>query len=163
MKKLAIPMALLKRILNDLINNMESSCNDKSPENDFFLKRGILEGFKVVQSRVNTWATHQTNLSKLLESGKRRRVTKEITLSQGRYRKYEWYEGRKFFSLAFLWGREQPAPEIVLAIQNTDTLANEYLVYQGSLSYDNLVKEAKRSGIRGIWGAMKTVEWKPSE
>jgi hypothetical protein len=163
MKTFAIPNTLMKRILDDLRAAIKSERYEEITKGDFFLIQGMLEVLNMVESTLNTWTIHQANLSKLREWGERRRVTKEITLSHGRYRKFEWYEGRRFISLAFLWGNNQPDPEIGLQIQNADTLANEFFVYQGALSYDNLVTAAKKSGIRGIWGAKKTAEWKPSE
>ena len=86
-------------------------------------------------------------------------MTKNVTLSSGRYRKFEWYEGKIFIALAFRWGREQPEPEIGLQIQDVTTLMSEFLVYQGALGYDDLVELAKNKGIRGIRNP-KTDEWR---
>jgi hypothetical protein len=163
MKRKAIPSALMKRILTRLRAAIKSTCTDEKSENEFSFRFGMLEGFNAVEAKLRTWTKHQENISKLKASGQKRRVTKAVTLSEGRYRKYEWYEGKKFFSLAFRWGKEQPNPEIGLEIENVDTLDYEFLVYEGDLNYDDLMRAAENSGIRGIWGGKKTGDWKPLE
>jgi hypothetical protein len=160
-KSFAIPNTLMKRILNDLKTAVKTRRKDEMSERDFLLRQGMLEALNVVESRLSTWTIHQANLSKMREWGERKRVTKEITLSDGRYRKFEWYAGRRFISLAFRWGKDQPDPEIGLEIQSVDTLATEFLVYQGTLTYDNLVTAAKRSGLRGVRDSKNAAEWKP--
>jgi hypothetical protein len=163
MKRKAIPSALMKSILTRLRAAIKSTCTDEKSEKEFSFYLGMLEGFNAVEAKLKTWTKHQENISRLKASGQKRRVTKAVTLSEGRYGEYEWYEGKKFFSLAFRCGEKELNPEIGLEIESVDTLDYESLVYRGDLNYGDLVRAAQNSGIRGIWGRKKTGDWKPLE
>jgi hypothetical protein len=54
----------------------------------------------------------------LNRSGKKFLITKDIDLSDGRYRKLEWYEGDQFIVLAWRHGMHE-CGELMLEIQNT--------------------------------------------
>lgn len=157
---LAISEKILKRILADIRVGLEPEKTDDLSASDALQRRWMSEGLNVLEGRIDTWAAHQRNIQKLRQSRLTRLVTKNVTLSRGRYRKFEWYEGKRFIALAFRWGTEQPEPEIGLQIQDVNTLRNKFLVYQGALSYDDLVELAKRKGIRGIRNSNTTNEWR---
>ena len=156
---IAIPEKILRRIVADLRSGLEPKKTDDLCGTDALQRHWMVEGLKFLEGRINTWVTHQRNVRKLKAGSLTRLVTKNVTLSSGRYRKFEWYEGKRFISLAFRWGREQPEPEIGLQIQEINTLNSKFLVYQGTLGYDDLVELAKTKGIRGIRNP-NTNEWR---
>lgn len=151
---IAIPEKILRRILAEIRTALESE------KTDFLQRQSMVEGLNFLEGRTNTWATHQKNFRKLKESVLPRLVTKNIMLSAGRYRKFEWYEGKRFISLAFRWGKEQPEPEIGLQIQDVNILRSEFFTYQGLLGYDDLVELAQKKGIRGIRNPKTINEWR---
>lgn len=51
-------------------------------------------------------------------------------------------------------------PKPGVQIQDLRTLKSEFLAYQGSLDYDDLVDLAKRKGIRGIRNTKTPNEWR---
>jgi hypothetical protein len=154
-----VPKTFLKHLFQTLKAALKQDHEPAVSERDFILRQGMVEGISLIESRINTWAVHQKNETKLKASGQKRLITKEITLSEGRYRKFEWYEGRRFFSLAFRWGKDQPAAEIALQIQNINTLDSDYFTYTGSLDYDTLVNKAKSGGLRRIKKSKTSQEW----
>jgi hypothetical protein len=101
---IAIPEKILRRIIADFRTALESE------NTDFLQRQRMVDGLNFLEGRINTWVTHQRNVRKLKAGSLTRLVTKNVTLSRGRYRKFEWYEGKRFISLAFRWGRDQPEP-----------------------------------------------------
>jgi hypothetical protein len=160
--KFYIPNTVLSQVFQSFKTTLKAEPDSAMPNHDFLLRQGMLEGINLVESRVNTWILHQKNRAKLAISGESRLITKEITLSKGHYRKFEWYEGIRFFSLAFRWGKDQPSPEIALQVQNTNTLDNEYFIYVGTLKYNTLVSKARSGGIRGVKNSKTKQEWNVS-
>lgn len=144
----------MKCILADLRSALEPEKTTELSDEDSLQRHWMAEGLNFFEGKINTWVTHQRNVRKLKEGALSKLVTKNVTLSVGRYRKFEWYQGKHFISLAFLWGRNQPEAEIGLQIQDVNTLRSEFLVYQGTLGYDDLVDLAKKKGLRGIQSSM---------
>ena len=160
MSMVNIPEKILQRILADLKAALKSEKTSDLLDKDFLQRHGMVEGINLLEGKIDSWVTHQKNLRKLRSGSLPRLVTKNVTLSAGRYRKFEWYQGKRFISLAFRWGREQPEPEIELQIQDCNTLRSDFLVYQGTLGYDDLVDLAKKKGLRGIQSSMTPNEWR---
>lgn len=161
MGTIVIPQKIVKHVLADFRTALKSEKTNNLSDKDALLRQGMMEGLNFLEGKINAWVTHQRNVRKLKQSRLPRLVTKDITLSAGRYRKFEWYQGNRFISLAFRWGKEQPEPEIGLQIQDVNTLRSEFLVYHGALGYDHLVDLVERKGIRGIRNAKTANEWRP--
>jgi hypothetical protein len=154
-----VPKNFLSHLFRTLKDNLKPKEGEETAEREFVLRQGMVEGISLIESRISRWFAHQKNLARLAVSGKRLLVTKNVTLSEGRYRKFEWYEGTKFYSLALRWGRDQTAPEIALQVQNTANLDNEYLIYQGTDGYDDLKKASRVRGVRGIRASKTDPLW----
>jgi hypothetical protein len=165
-KEKIILIKTLKHILGDLKQALKMSREgEKQSESDFLLRQGMLEGIQVIEGRINLFTHHQKSQNKRLSKKQRRLVTKNICLSDGRYRKFEWYEGKMFYSLAFRQAKEDPIGEIALQIQETKTLDNQYFIYikpsqvKKPLDYEDLVKHAKQKGIQGL-DIKDSTKWK---
>lgn len=160
MSTVAITEKILKCILADLKAALKSEKTSDLLDKDFLQRHGMVDGINLLEGQIDTWVTHQKNLRKLRAGSLPRLVTKNVKLSAGRYRKFEWYQGKRFIALAFRWGRNQAEPEIGLQIQDCNTLRSEFLVYQGTLGYDDLLDLAKRRGLRGVRSFMTPNEWR---
>ena len=150
----------MKHVLDSLKDAVKSEQRSISDKREIFHRQGMSDALSQVESRLRLWFIHQTHHAWMLGKNLKRRVVKNINISDGRYRKFEWYEGKRFYSLALRWGKDQPEAEIALQIQDINTLDNEYYVYTGDEEYNALKKKAKEKGVRGVRSKSMLPNWR---
>ena len=97
----SIPVNLLEKWINDLQSILKAEFREAKSGTDLTLNQGMRHGLDQIHSRLNTWLRHQENMEALSRSGRRFLITKDVDLSDGRYRKLEWYQGDLFVVLAW--------------------------------------------------------------
>jgi hypothetical protein len=116
-------------------------------------------GLDQIGHRIETWLRHRDNIETLVHSGKPFLITKDVTLSRGRYRKLEWYEGIFFLVLAWRFGINDERGELMLEIHDTGDLSKTYLVYEGCLTFDDLAALGRESGMEAIRNEGNRQDW----
>jgi hypothetical protein len=153
----SIPVALLLGWISELQSILKAEVTEG--KTDLTLNQGMRHGLDQITSRLNTWLRHQENVEALSRSGTNFLITKDVNLSDGRYRKLEWYEGDKFIVLAWRHARDAEEGELMLEIEDAQDLSKTYLVYQGALSYDDLAVLAREGGLDSIKTEKNRQEW----
>lgn len=95
----------------------------------------------------------------LKRSGEKFLITKDIDISDGRYRKLEWYQGDLFVVLAWRHGKNQERGELMLEREDTRDLSTTYLVYAGSSSFDDFAGLARVGGLDSTKAERNRGEW----
>ena len=115
----SIPVNLLERWISELQSILKAEI--PKGKADLTLNQGMRHGLDQIQSRLNTWLRHQENIQALNRSGEKFLITKDVDLSDGRYRKLEWYQDNLFVVLAWRHGKHEETGELMLEIQDTGT------------------------------------------
>jgi hypothetical protein len=155
----SIPIALLEGWISELQSILKAEFREAKTGTDFKINQGMRHGLDQIRARLNTWLTHQENVQALNQSGKRLLITKDVNLSEGRYRKLEWYQGDHFIVLAWRHGMSEETGELMLEIQETRDLSKTYLLYHGSSSFDDLAGLAREGGMEAVRNEGNRSEW----
>jgi len=155
----SIPVNLLEGWIAEMQSILKGEARTGETRTDLVLNKGIRHGLDQVQHKITTWLTHQENVQALKRSGEKFLITKDIDLSDGRYRKLEWYEGDLFLTLAWRHGRNEETGELMLELQRVQDLSKTYLVYQGGSSFDELAGLARESGMEAVKNQENQGEW----
>jgi hypothetical protein len=155
----SIPVTLLEGWITELQVILKAEVREAKTGTDFSINQGMRHGLDQIQSRLNTWLRHQENIQSLSRSGKKFLITKDIDLSDGRYRKLEWYQGDLFVVLAWRHGKNEEMGELMLELQDTRNLSKIFLVYQGDSSFDELAELARVGGLDSIKTEGNRGEW----
>jgi hypothetical protein len=154
-----VPVILLKTWINDLTSKLKHACEESKDYADSLLYQGMTEGIGQVGCRLDTWCRHQKCLETLNRLGIKFLMVRRVNLSDGRYRKLEWYEGDQFITLAFRHAKDADRGEIMLEIQQVQELSKTYCVYEGNLTFDDLVGLARESGLKAVRNEGDWREW----
>lgn len=154
-----IPISVVERWITELQSILKQESQESRPQPDLWINKGMRHGIAQIEGKLTTWLRHQENMKTLSLSGKRFLITKDINLSDGRYRKFEWYEDDLFLTLAWRHGMNEERGELMLEIQQVRDLSKTYLVYTGSSSFDELAGLARRNGMESIWDEGNRNEW----
>ena len=155
----SIPVNIVEGWITELQAILKGAAQESKTQPDFLINKGMRHGVAQIGARLTTWLRHQENIQSLSRSGEKFLVTKDIDLSDGRYRKLEWYENNLFLTLAWRHGMNAEKGELMLEIQDTRDLSKTFLVYQGGLSYDELAGLARESGMKAIRNEGNRREW----
>ena len=154
-----IEVRLIEAWINDLQSILEQASLEPKPHTDLVINQGMRHGIDQIRARLNTWLQHQENMKTLSRSGEKLLITKDVNLSQGRYRKLEWYENDLFLTLAWRHGMNEEVGELMLEMQHVQELSTTYLVYEGDLSFDELASLARGGGLDSIKNEETQGEW----
>lgn len=144
----SIPTDIIKGWISELRSILKAEVTEGKI--DLTLNQGMRHGLDQIEHKVTTWLRHQANIKTLSLSGQRLLITKDVNLSDGRYRKIEWYEGDVFVVLAWRHARHAEEGELMLEIHQVEDLSNTYLVYRGALSFGDLAALAREGGMKDI-------------
>jgi hypothetical protein len=153
----SIPVDLLEKWLQDLRSILIADA--RKTKNNLMLNEGMLHGLDQVQHRMETWLGHKKNMERLSLSRKKILLTKNVSLSRGRYKKLEWYGGHFFLTLAWRHGKSEKRGELALEMENTRDLTKTFLVYDGNLTFNRLAELARESGLVGVKNEGNRQEW----
>jgi hypothetical protein len=145
-----VPVILLEKWMNDLTSNLKHASEESKDYADSLLYQGMRDGIGQVGCRLNTWCRHQKYAQTLNRLGRKLLIVRRVNLSEGRYRKLEWYEGDLFVTLAWRHARDAEEGDLMLEMQHVQELSKTYLVYQGRLTFDDLVVLARENGLKGV-------------
>jgi len=155
----SIPVTLLEGWIAEMQSILKGDVREAETQTDHWINKGMRHGLDQITSRLDTWLRHQENVETLTRSGKKFLITKDVDLSDGRYRKLGWYEDDLFLTLAWRHGMREEFGELMLEIQQVRDLSKTYLVYQGGSSYDELAGLARESGMDAIRNERNRREW----
>lgn len=153
----SIPVSVVEGWINELQSILKAEV--AQTVKDLTLNQGMRHGLDQIQHRITTWLSHQENVQALKRSGGKFLITKDIDLSDGRYRKLEWYEGDLFVVLAWRHAKDATTGELMLELQDSRDLSKTYLVYEGSSSFDELAALARVGGLGSIRNEGHQGEW----
>lgn len=154
-----IPVGIIEGWINELQSILKGTAQEAETQPDLWINKGMRQGIAQIGSKLTTWLRHKENKDRLTRSGTSFLVTKDITLSDGRYRKLEWYECDLFLVLAWRHAKDAEAGELMLEIQQVRNLSKTYLVYQGGSSFDDLAGLARESGMEAIRNERNRQDW----
>ncbi len=154
-----IPVSVIEGWLNELQSILKTEVREGKTGTDFKINQGMRHGIAQIQSRLNTWRRHQQYAETLNRSGRKFLMVRRVNLSEGRYRKLEWYEGNQFITLAWRHARGAENGELMLELQHVQELSTTYLVYEGNLAFDDLVGLARVGGLDAIRNEENHGEW----
>lgn len=154
-----IPVNIIEGWLNGLQSILKAEIHELEPQTDFKINLGMRHGLDQIRSRLTTWCRHQKYLQTLNRSGRKFLIVRKVNLSEGRYRKLEWYQDNLFLVLAWLHAKDAPTGELLLEIEQVQDLSTEYLVYRGALSYDELVGLARDGGMEAVRHEGNRQDW----
>jgi len=146
----SIPLSLVEKWIHDLNSILKADVREAKTGKDFSINQGMRHGLDQIQSRLNTWRRHQKYVETLNRSGRKFLMVRRVNLSDGRYRKLEWYENDLFITLAWRHAQGAEKGELMLETQHVQELSTTYLVYEGSSSFDELVGLARKGGLDSI-------------
>ena len=146
----SIPISRVEGWIHDLTSILKADVREAKTGKDFSINQGMRHGLDQIQSRLNTWRRHQKYVETLNRSGRKFLMVRRVNLSDGRYRKLEWYEGDLFITLAWRHAQGAEKGELMLEMQHVQELSTTYLVYEGSSSFDELVALARKGGLDSI-------------
>jgi hypothetical protein len=155
----SVPVILLEKWINNLTSNLKHASEESKDYADSLLYQGMREGIGQVGCRLNTWRRHQKYAQTLNRLGRKFLVVRRVNLSGGRYRKLEWYEDDLFVTLAWRHARNAVRGELMLEMQHVQELTKTYLVYQGRLTFGDLVGLARESGLQAVRNERDWREW----
>ena len=154
-----IPITLLEGWINEMQSILKADVREAKTGTDFSINQGMRHGLDQIQYRIMTWLSHQENVQALSRSGQGLLITKDVCLSEGRYRKLEWYEGDQFIVLAWRHAKDAETGELMLELQRVQDLSKTYLVYQGGSSYEDLAGLAREGGLDPVKNERNRQEW----
>ena len=155
----SIPVGLVEDWINELQSMLKQERQESKSPADLWVNKGMRHGIAQIQRRITTWCRHQEKLQTLNRLGRKFLMVRRINLSDGRYRKLEWYENHHFLTLAWRHGMHEEIGELMLEMQHVQGLSTKYLVYKGDLSFDDLVELARKGGLDAIKNEETQGEW----
>jgi hypothetical protein len=155
----SIPVSIIEDWITELQAILKGTAQEAETRPDFWINKGMRHGIAQIGGKIATWLRHRESIQALARSGQRLLITKDIDLSDGRYRKLEWYQGDLFVVLAWRHGKNEEMGELMLEIQETRDLSKTYLVYQGGSSYDELAGLAREGGMEAVRNEGNQQEW----
>ena len=93
----SIPVSLVEGWITELQSDLKKACHEAKNHADHWINKGMRHGLDQIQRKITTWLCHQENMDILRRSGKQLLKTKDVNLSDGRYRKLEWYRKRPVY------------------------------------------------------------------
>ncbi len=155
----SIPISRVEGWIHDLTSMLKADVRGAKTSKDYSINQGMRQGLGQIQSRLTTWRRHQKYVETLNRLGRKFLMVRRVNLSDGRYRKLEWYEGDQFITLAWRHGMREETGELMLEIQETRDLSKTFLVYTGGLSFDDLAGVAREGGLKAIQNEENRGEW----
>src|SRR5271157_5416733 len=155
----SIPISRVEGWIHDLTSILKADVREAKTGTDFSINQGMRHGLDQIQSRLNTWRSHQKYVENLNRSGRKFLVVRRVNLSDGRYRKLEWYENDLFITLAWRHAQGAERGELMLEMQHVHELSTTYLVYEGGSSFDELLRLARKGGLDSIENEQIQREW----
>ncbi len=146
----SIPIRRVEGWIHDLTSILKSDIREAKTGKDFSINQGMRHGLDQIQSRLNTWRRHQKYVQTLKRLKRKFLMVRRVNLSDGRYRKLQWYEGDLYITLAWRHAQGAEKGELMLEMQHVQELSTKYLVYEGSSSFDELVELARKGGLDSI-------------
>ena len=146
----SIPVSLVEGWINDLQSILKQESQETVTQTDHWINQGMRQGFRQIESRLKTWCRHQKYAETLSRLGRKFLMVRRVNLSDGRYRKLEWYQDDHFVTLAWRHAKDAETGELMLEMQDVQLLSTTYLVYKGKLSYDDLALLARKGGLDSI-------------
>ena len=154
-----VPVSLVIGWIHELTSILKADVRGAKTGKDRAVNQGMRHGIAQIQSRLNTWRRHQKYVETLNRLGRKFLMARKVNLSDGRYRKLEWYEGDLFLTLAWRHAQGAERGELMLEMQHVQELSTEYLVYEGSSSFDDLALLARKGGLDSIKNENNQREW----
>jgi len=155
----SIPVSIIEDWITELQAILKGTAQEAETQPDFWINKGMRHGIAQISGKIATWLRHKENKDSLTRSRKKFLIVKDVNLSDGRYRKLEWYESGVFLVLAWRHGMNEEKGELMLEIQQVRDLSKTYLVYRGSLSYDDLAGLAQVGGLDPVKNEGNRREW----
>jgi hypothetical protein len=155
----SIPVTIIEDWITELQAILKGTAQEAETQPDFWINKGMRHGIAQIGGKIATWLQHKENKDRLTRSGKKFLIVKDVNLSDGRYRKLEWYEGDLFLVLAWRHAKDAETGELMLEIQQVRDLSKTYLVYQGGLSYDELAALARQGGMEAVRNERNRQDW----
>jgi len=144
-----IQVSIVQGWITRLQDLLKAEIDEGKTDIDFKVNLGMRHGLDQVTSRLDTWLGHQKYGQTLRRLGRDFLMVRRVNLSDGRYRKLEWYQGDFFLVLAWRHGKNE----------ETGDLSKTYLVYQGGSSYDDLARLARVGGMEAVRKEGNQQEW----
>src|SRR5271157_4283287 len=142
----SIPVSLIEKWITDLKAILKRAAQDAKTGPDLSVNQGMRHALDQIQHRLTTWRRHQKYVQTLNRLGRKFLMVRRVNLSEGHYRKLQWYEGNQFLTLAWRHGAREERGELMLELQHVEDLSTIYLVYGGNLSFDDLAGLAREGG-----------------
>jgi hypothetical protein len=155
----SIPIGLVEGWIHDLTSILKSEVLEAKTGTDFSINQGMRHGIAQIQSRLNTWRRHKKYVETLKRLGRKFLIVRRVNLSDGRYRKLEWYEGDQFITLAWRHAQNAETGELMLEFQDVQHLSTKYLAYEGDLPFDDLAGLARQGGLDSVKNEGNRREW----
>src|SRR5271157_6655066 len=132
----SIPVSLIEKWITDLKAILKRAAQDAKTGPDLSVNQGMRHALDQIQRRLTTWRRHQKYVQTLNRLGRKFLMVRRVNLSEGHYRKLEWYENDLFITLAWRHAQGAESGELMLELQHIQELSMTYLVYEGSSSFD---------------------------
>lgn len=87
----SIPVDIIKGWVTELQTTLKVARHEPKTQSDHWINQGMRHGLDQIEHKVTTWLRHQEKIETLALSGKKFLIAKDVNLSDGRYRKLEWY------------------------------------------------------------------------
>jgi len=154
-----VPVSRVEGWIHDLTSILKSEVREAKTGKDFSINQGMRHGLDQIQSRLNTWRRHQKYVQTLNRLKRKFLMVRRVNLSDGRYRKLEWYENDLFITLAWRHAQGAEKGELMLEMQHVQELSTKYLVYEGGLTFDDLAPLARKGGLDSTKNEENRLEW----
>ena len=147
----SIPVSLVEGWINDLQSILKQESQEAETPSDFLINKGMRHGIAQIRGNITTWRRHQKYVETLNRLGRKFLMVRRVNLSDGRYRKLEWYQDDHFVTLAWRHAQGAEKGELMLELQHIHLLSpTTYLVYKGKLSFDEMVALAREGGLDAV-------------
>ena len=154
-----IPVGLVKGWINDLQSRLEQESQEAETPTDFLINKGMRHGIAQIRGNLTTWRRHQKYVETLNRLGRKFLVVRRVNLSDGRYRKLEWYQDDHSVTLAWRHAKDAETGELMLELEQVQELSKTYLVYQGVSSFDDLALLARKGGLDSVRNEENWRKW----
>ena len=81
----SIPVSIIEDWITELQAILKGTTQEAETQPDLWINKGMRQGIAKIGSKLTTWLRHKENKDRLTRSGTSFLVTKDITLSDGRY------------------------------------------------------------------------------
>jgi len=154
-----VPANLLEKWMDDLQSILKEDAWKRGTHTDYLINKGMRHGLDQIRHKTRTWLRHQEKLQRLNRLKRKFLAVRRVNLSDGRYRKLEWYENDLFLTLAWRHDKGAERGELMLELQDTEVLSTTYLVYEGGSSFDDLALMARKGGLDAVRNVENQGEW----